>query len=340
MLDKVKGNFKIGESYTFFGITLDASTFLAVRWVRLNSVFDLTAAPSTLPHGSFNLMAIRANILQYLGLLFPDVQFCEYLLLLLLSKIYSRHVALLDVLNLGNLKAHINLKMTESCDAASAKSAAFVSLLQQFLAAIHPAVVPLEINLQALEDKHFVPVYDAILPIDDEEPGKLTSVPNAGALLLCPSTLLLIDETAMQPGKMHEQALVNFRLVQAFIDAQQLDVKFSEDYCLKVECNSPVLSVAINSTSLANANCGIKKCVDLDILDLKLIRQAQQAFLEERPSFLDEARAYLQAAAHVEPKFSEDLISQVETFFVKARKTDVSSCMGGEHLHDQLVLAK
>lgn len=153
--------------------------------------------------------------------LFDDELAAEYLICSLVSRIYSRQ----DTLNLGSLAVGFShLPKVERSEMQQ-----YIRSLYQLLSRLVTHSVYLPLSLTHLNRQSFVPRKDNVS-------NKLVS----GVLQLPAETLLFVDETALETGKLEEQGIRNMRSLTELIKWQQLKYDF-EYHSLEVNTDMKVL---------------------------------------------------------------------------------------------------
>lgn len=253
--------------------------------------------------------AARAELLEYFThLLLGDALAAQYLLLHLVSSVYSRR----DVLPLG--KFCLNLS---GCPPGSA----FTERLYQAVQQLVPASFYLGLSLQNMNQMRLV-------PRKDYGANRLVS----GALQLSANTWLFLDETKMEQGQLDAAGVRNVTALGNVISWQKVDYDFSF-HQMEFPCNLTVL-VASEGRSLLPSDSQIH------LHPLVAPSQLDQHRLPPLPSpQLDRFRAYLSAARLLDYSISDEVTKSVEDDFVDMRKDDPRS-VSAEDLHRMLVVAR
>ena len=290
---------------------------------------------------------IKKNILDYFGIILgcDNVLGCEYLLLLLISRIYSRQLGFVDIQNLGNLKMNISLESTFDVEQVSQ----FVRLLFAHLQNVIPAVQLLDIHIESLENNTYIPLFGREAEIS-ENYFLQDLLPTSGSLMVSPGTLFLLDETRMNPGKLKENGVNNFQALRTCIDKQILEVPFSDDFSVPVFIDNPIISISLNGKSLSNPNA---KGFKVALQEVHNYEEKLASFLKQVPEFYHRARGYFRkSACIIETKFTESLLESIEKNFVARRQIVESDfekndaiesdylTMTAELLHQELILTK
>ena len=153
--------------------------------------------------------------------LFGDELAAEYLICCLISRIYSRQ----EILSLGSLTVGFsNLPRSSRPEIRE-----YVKSLYQLISSLVTHSVYLPMSLETLNGRSFIPK-------KDHSCNKLVS----GRLQLAPETLLFVDETALEPGKLEEQGLANLKSLGELIKWQQLKYDF-EYHAMEVNTDMKIM---------------------------------------------------------------------------------------------------
>ncbi|KAI9912442.1 hypothetical protein PsorP6_006534 [Peronosclerospora sorghi] len=156
-----------------------------------------------------NVMGMRHQLVQYLTeALCGDTLAAEYVLLSLLSHVYSRADASTP---LGNLS--LNLALDKSLTVA--QQANVVARVEQAILSLMPMVARVDLSLTQLNSTNF-------MPHKDYERGMLVS----GVLQVANGTTILADETALTAGELNEQGVKNIAALQSLMEKMLLPYDF------------------------------------------------------------------------------------------------------------------
>lgn len=142
--------------------------------------------------------------------LFGDELAAEYLICCLVSRIYSRQ----EILTLGSLSVGFSNLPPPSAHPDMRK---YMQFLYDLMSRLVTHSVYLPMSLSNLNGRSFVPKKDHVS-------NKLVS----GQLQLAAETLLFVDETLLETGKLEEGGLVNLKSLNELIKWQQ--VKYDFEY--------------------------------------------------------------------------------------------------------------
>jgi hypothetical protein len=252
--------------------------------------------------------------------LFGDSIAAEYFICWLISTVYSRK----DVLAIGNFP--INLSKIPGSDVKQIQS--FVRQLYALVQRLcsHSHLLPL--SIRSLNENVFTPARS-------KNGSKLKS----GLLQLPSNTMLVIDETALEPGKLHEFGLNNFNALKELILWQS--VQYNElFYAHKINSNVNVL-VLSEGKSLLEMPCQVPIQVNLSLnltnfkllidfsLNLFEIKAAPTAEMDKSfaavndylvDSLLSSVRRYISSLRDVKYEIATEVQQQIQTDFVKMRQ--------------------
>lgn len=150
-----------------------------------------------------------------------DHEASTMLLLSLISKVTSRTSGLLSSLLIGYFP--LNIRLT---GASSVTASTIVSLLR----CIFPRSCVLQLNLKALEESLFVSRMNY-------ETGEL----ERGLLQVPTGTLVIIDETVLEAGKLSERATRSLQSLIEFVSHQRVTYEFGGYHTVGVNMNNPVV---------------------------------------------------------------------------------------------------
>ncbi|XP_014894976.1 mini-chromosome maintenance complex-binding protein [Poecilia latipinna] len=259
------------------------------------------------------MAAVRAELLSYFThVLLGDALAAEFLLLHLLSSVYSRR----DVLPLG--KFTLNLS---GCPAAAAYTQRLYQIVQQLV----PSSFYLAMSLQNMNQMRLVPRKDYVA-------NRLVS----GALQLASSTSLFLDETQLEPGQLDATGVRNVTALGNLITWQKVDYDFNF-HQMEFPCNINVL-IASEGRSLLPSDCHIH-------LQPQVAPPHMEDYLSsihvhpQASSQLNKFRVFLSVARLLDYSISDEVTKAVEDDFVDMRKDDPQS-ISADDLHRMLVVAR
>ncbi|GAQ93090.1 hypothetical protein KFL_012920010 [Klebsormidium nitens] len=235
-----------------------------------------------------------------------DTLAAQYLLLTLLSKVTGRA----EPMAVGKLALNL-----VGCPAASPPGASpLASVLRSALPALVPACHLLPLSLDLLNRAPLVPRKDYTL-------NRLVAAP----LQLAAGTVLVVDETALQPGTASATGVRNLQALQHLVEWQKLEYDF-QWYTVDVLTDVPVLALS-EARSLLPADV---------TLPLRQTRTATWAPLPDAE--LVALRRYLGLARQLEHTIGEATTKAIEDDLVAARKGDPS--LTSQDFHRWLTLAR
>ncbi|XP_014847785.1 PREDICTED: mini-chromosome maintenance complex-binding protein [Poecilia mexicana] len=259
------------------------------------------------------MAAVRAELLSYFThVLLGDALAAEFLLLHLLSSVYSRR----DVLPLG--KFTLNLS---GCPATAAYTQRLYQIIQQLV----PSSFYLAMSLQNMNQMRLVPRKDYVA-------NRLVS----GALQLASSTSLFLDETQLEPGQLDTTGVRNVTALGNLITWQKVDYDFNF-HQMEFPCNINVL-IASEGRSLLPSDCHIH-------LQPQVAPPHMEDYLSsihvhpQASSQLNKFRVFLSVARLLDYSISDEVTKAVEDDFVDMRKDDPQS-ISADDLHRMLVVAR
>ncbi|KAF3842359.1 hypothetical protein F7725_024310 [Dissostichus mawsoni] len=178
------------------------------------------------------MAAVRADLLTYFThILLGDALAAEYLILHLISNVYSRR----DLLPLG--KFSLNLS---GCPTVSSYTERLYQVIQQLV----PSSFYLAMSLQNMNQMKFVPKKDYVA-------NRLVS----GALQLAKHTSLFLDEIQLEQGQLDTTGVHNITALGNLISWQKVDYDFNY-HQMEFPCNINVLT-ASEGRSLLPSDCQI-----------------------------------------------------------------------------------
>ncbi|XP_003963734.2 mini-chromosome maintenance complex-binding protein [Takifugu rubripes] len=260
-----------------------------------------------------DMMCVRSELLAYFThILLGDALAAEYLILHLISDVYSRR----DALPLGKFTLNIS-----GCPTVASYTQRFYQIIQQLV----PSSYYLAMSLQNMNQMRLIPKKDYVA-------NRLVS----GALQLARNTLLFLDETQLEQGQLDTTGVRNVTALGNVISWQKVDYDFNY-HQMEFPCNINVL-ITSEGRSLLPSDCQIH-----------LQSQVSQAQVEEYlssihvhpqvSSQLNKFRIYLSMARQLDYSISNEMTKSVEDDFVDMRKDDPES-VSAEDLHRLLVVAR
>ncbi|KAI7805248.1 mini-chromosome maintenance complex-binding protein [Triplophysa rosa] len=258
------------------------------------------------------LPAVRAELLTYLThLLLGDSLAAEYLILHLISNVYSRR----DVLPLG--KFSLNLS---GCPHSSPYTEHLYKVIQYLV----PSSFRLSMSLHNMNNQRLVPQKDYTA-------NRLVS----GTLQLANNTSLFLDETQLEQGQLDTTGVRNITALGNLISWQKVDYDFNY-HQMEFPCNINVI-ITSEGRSLLPSDCQVHLQPTLNPPILEEYLSAVQ--VAQVPSLLNKYRIYLSVARTLNYSISDEITKAVEDDFVEMRKDDPQS-MSAEDLHILLVVAR
>ncbi|XP_008299244.1 mini-chromosome maintenance complex-binding protein [Stegastes partitus] len=259
------------------------------------------------------MASVREEMLSYFThVLLGDALAAEYLILHLISNVYSRR----DVLPLGKFTLNLSGLPTVASYAER-----FYQIIQELVPSSHY----LAMSLQNMNQMRLVPKKDYVA-------NRLVS----GALQLARNTSLFVDETQLEQGQLDTTGVRNVTALGNLISWQKVDYDFNY-HQMEFPCNINVL-IASEGRSLLPSDCQIH-----------LQPQVAPSHLEEylssihmhpqASSQLNKFRIYLSVARLLDYSISDEVTKAVEDDFVDMRKDDPQS-ISAEDLHRMLVVAR
>ncbi|KAF1336146.1 Camkk/camkk-meta protein kinase, partial [Globisporangium splendens] len=169
---------------------------------------------------------MRQRLIDYLAeALSGDVVTAEYLLLCLLSRVYSRAD---QTTPLGNLSLNITLSTTLN----EAQVNAYVEQLETVIHSLVPVATSVDLGLKTLNETKFMPHKD----YDND-------AMRGGALQVPQGTVLLVKETSLSAGQLNDQGVKNVGALQALVEKMVLPYDF-QFYSMEFPQDVAVVSVS------------------------------------------------------------------------------------------------
>lgn len=259
------------------------------------------------------MASVREEILSYFThVLLGDALAAEYLILHLISNVYSRR----DVLPLG--KFTLNLS---GCPTVASYTERFYQIIQQLVPSSHY----LAMSLQNMNQMRLVPKKDYVA-------NRLVS----GALQLARNTSLFLDETQLEQGQLDTTGVRNVTALGNLISWQKVDYDFNY-HQMEFPCNINVL-IASEGRSLLPSDCQIH--LQPQVAPSQLEESLSSIHMHPQASSqLNKFRIYLSMARLLDYSISDEVTKSVEDDFVDMRKDDPQS-ISAEDLHRMLVVAR
>ncbi|XP_074502870.1 mini-chromosome maintenance complex-binding protein isoform X1 [Sebastes fasciatus] len=258
------------------------------------------------------MAAVRAELLTYFThILLGDALAAEYLILNLISNVYSRR----DVLPLG--KFTLNLS---GCPTVASYTERFYQIIQQLV----PSSYYLGMSLQNMNQIRFVPKKDYVA-------NRLVS----GALQLARNTSLFLDETQLEQGQLDTAGVRNITALGNLISWQKVDYDFNY-HQMEFPCNINVL-IASEGRSLLPSDSQVP--LQSQVASPHMEEYLSSIHMHPQASQLNKFRMYLSVAQQLDYSISDEMTKSVEDDFVDMRKDDPQS-ISAEDLHRMLVVAR
>lgn len=259
------------------------------------------------------MASVRAELLTYFThVLLGDALAAEYLILHLISNVYSRR----DVLPLG--KFTLNLS---GCPTGASYTQQFYQIIQQLV----PSSYYMAMSLQNMNQMRLVPKKDYVA-------NRLVS----GALQLARNTSLFLDETQLEQGQLDTTGVRNVTALGNLISWQKVDYDFNY-HQMEFPCNINVL-IASEGRSLLPSDCQIHLQSQVSPPHMEEYLSSIHVLPQASPQ-LNKFRIYLGFARQLDYSISDEMTKAVEDDFVDMRKDDPQS-VSAEDLHRMLVVAR
>ncbi|XP_017279826.1 mini-chromosome maintenance complex-binding protein [Kryptolebias marmoratus] len=259
------------------------------------------------------MASVRAELHSFFTrVLLGDALAAEYLILQLVSTVYSRR----DVLPLG--KFTVNLS---GCPAVASYAERLYQIIQQLV----PSSFYLAMSLQNMNRMRLVPKKDYVA-------NRLVS----GALQLDKNTSLFLDETRLEQGQLDATGVRNVTALGNLISWQKVDYDFSY-HQMEFPCNVNVLVVS-EGRSLLPSDCHVRLQPQVAPVTMEEYVSSIQVH-PHAASQLNKFRIYLSVARLLDYSISDNVTKSVEDDFVDMRKDDPQS-VSAEDLHRLLVVAR
>uniref|UniRef100_A0A665TF97 Mini-chromosome maintenance complex-binding protein n=1 Tax=Echeneis naucrates TaxID=173247 RepID=A0A665TF97_ECHNA len=256
-----------------------------------------------------DMPSVRTELLSFFThVLLGDALAAEYLILHLISTVYSRR----DVLPLG--KFTLNLS---GCPTAASFTERLYRIIQQLV----PSSFYLGMSLQNMNRMRLVPKKDYVA-------NRLVS----GVLQLASNTSLFLDETQLEPGQLDPTGVSNVTALGNLISWQKVDYDFNY-HQMEFSCSINVL-IASEGRSLLPSDCQVH-------LQSQVPPPHMEDYMSSIPltAQLNKLRLYLSVARLLDYSISDEVTKSVEDDFVDMRKDDPQS-VSADDLHRMLVVAR
>ncbi|KAF7273594.1 hypothetical protein GWI33_013702 [Rhynchophorus ferrugineus] len=254
----------------------------------------------------------RELLLVFTQLMLGDALAAEYLICHLISEIYLRH----DYMALGQFTLNIsNVPKIENID--------YVNEVYRFLELLVPKSHYLPFTLDNMNTLEFVPK-------KDYESNRLSS----GILQLSRNTLLVLDETKLQEGKLDAAGVRAVQSLARVIKSQKVTYDFNY-YPIDYDCDIQFLIFSEGKSMLPSDSLLRLKPDDGCVKTFGEIIEAARHFL--KPELLQKIRIYLTKARLIKYELSEQVQELVEQEFVAMRQ---NGNVTAQDLHSLLVLCR
>jgi len=272
-----------------------------------NPLLPLTSVPGAEEVARVELHTLLTSCL--LG----DRLAADYLLLHLLSRVYSRK----DVLVLG--KMSVNLHNMTSHEDWPRRLSTILSLVTT--------------------NSHYLPLTRDTLdtvsfsPRKDYETNRLV----AGTLQLAPGTHLLLDETAMTDGQLSAPGVRNLTSLGNLITWQKLEYDF-EFQKMEYDSDVPCLVMSEGRSMLPSDVQVMVKPDDVEVRQDLISKTFSDVGAALNTDLLNRIRRYITSCRHGDFDLTEQVMKAVQDDFVSMRQTDQGITV--EDFHSLLVLGR
>jgi len=236
----------------------------------------------------------------------------------MVSRVHSR----MDATALGNFSLGLSHVGVAHSNDVKAAIHALTSLLSELL----PASATLDLSIERLNSRKFS-------PRKDYQVNRLVS----GPLQLPTDTHLVLDETAMQAGKLNDHGCRNLRALQQVV----LDQTVTYDFMYSTSDWPIDAPAVVVSTGPPMIKCKLQlplQCTYSDGLSGPTATTAQSTLAHSFATRLPQARGLIAAAKYLPFTLSEAGSAAVEAHFVQARQQDKD--ISAEHLHAWITHAR
>ncbi|KAF4323314.1 hypothetical protein BBO99_00003334 [Phytophthora kernoviae] len=256
---------------------------------------------------------MRKQIIDYLAqTMRGDILAAEYLLLNLLSHVYSRADPSTP---LGNLSLNLALEKSSSAE----EKGAFVAQLHKTVASLMPMVAQVDLSLSDLNSAKF-------MPYKDYEREVLLS----GVLQMANGTIMLVNETTLTAGQLNEQGVKNIAALQSLIEKMLLPYDF-HFYNMDFPQDVAVVTVSEGKSILpVNVAVPLVTTDDADSKELSAVMPGEQ--------LLECFRVFLSVLRLLTVTIGNEEADMAEKHYVECRKSQQKVAL--EDLHRWLRLAR
>ncbi|KAL7999769.1 putative mini-chromosome maintenance complex-binding protein [Plasmopara halstedii] len=256
-----------------------------------------------------DILALRTQLVQYLAqAVHGDSLTAEYLLLALLSHVYSRADPSTP---LGNLSLNLTLDKSST----EKQKTVFIHGIYKILTLLMPMVARVDLSITTLNSTKF-------MPHKDYERERLLS----GILQAANGTMMLLNETVLSTGQLNEQGVKNLAALQSLIDKMLLPYDF-RFYTMDFPQDVAIVIVS-EGKSILPATV-VLPVVDTDNTNTN--EQPVEALLECFRLFLSVLRSFAVTIGNEEADMAEK-------HYVECRKSEQKVAI--EDLHRWLRLAR
>ncbi|XP_011662249.1 mini-chromosome maintenance complex-binding protein [Strongylocentrotus purpuratus] len=276
----------------------------------INSIMGKSLVENTLKEAGVIRDQLRWLLSQ---VLLCDALTADYLILHLLSSVYARR----EVCALGKLSLNLTGIPQDPEFVAT-----LYALIEQLVSKSH--LLPLTLsNMNKLK----------LTPKKDYTANRLKS----GLLQLTDRTHLVLDETALQPGQLDANGVMNLAALGNIISWQKVDYDFNYH---KTEFHTNVgVLVLSDAKSILPTDCRVHLQPKRDQVNMTEVKASVQEALKSGTINLDKIRTFLEVLPLLEYTMSEDVQKFVEEDFVEARKGDPNK-MTPEDFQHLLVITR
>lgn len=322
-----QGNLKPGEVKTFVGILDEEPSFDDMEEESqpiptLHVLFTVDAL-DTDPYNFSSLRDtlfeanIRANLLQWIAdeALGGDTEAATWVLLTALTKVQSRTPPILPLsVTIGSF--------SDSLDGAS-NIPTLVHVLRQLI----PTVSPLQLTLDTLNGKPFMPT-----SVDEDV--------QAGILQHPAGTMFIVSESGIKEGKVTEAGMKNLAALQSVISTQTLSYVFPySSFSFPVDFSFLSLTKGRKSAFLTtDVVVPLKGAKSGDELARELYKGEDEVHLPPKAT-LEKFRSYISSCRTTTVMLDDDVGKFIEDEFVRTRQ-DNSDAVSSDDLVRRMSIAK
>nr|XP_039263900.1 mini-chromosome maintenance complex-binding protein-like [Styela clava] len=244
--------------------------------------------------------------------LLGDSLAAEYLLLHLISRVYSRR----DMLALGKFSLNIS---------GIPPNSTYPRILSKFLQDLVTKLYYLPMSIDKLNEGKFIPTKNYS-----------TNRLDSGILQLSTGTHLVLDETMLKPGTMDANGVKNVQALKNVLTFQKVDYNF-QFHEASFDCDINVLILS-EGKSMLPCDCQI---------ELKPkdgfpgnIEEYFASFCSQCPmEFLNKSRSFISFIKLMDYELTQEMTKTIQDDFVSARRQDPNG-VTADDLHAWLVLAR